>query len=267
MDPRMQWNDFKRTWNPPEELKRCRPREVRLSGAGKILRVLALILFLGGLAAGMILFVKASTDLEERRQLQAQGLDTMGQVIRRWESRDNPRRYWVEYTYQREDESFRSRVEVGRNSWNQLLPGSLMPVRYLPGNPQAHIVPGHEGGLLPLWVPFLVAAGLALTALLIAREIRRQRRLLAEGRPAPALVTRHEGTQHGKVVHYEFPLMSGTIVRGKAGPQKNPPAVGSVLCILYEPDRARHNSLYPLSLVRSIRMTGHFTSKLRRHSQ
>jgi hypothetical protein len=103
---------------------------------------------------------------------------------------------------------------------------------------------------MPLWLPYPVAGALALASFLIAREIRRQRRLLAEGRPAPALVTRHEGNRQGKVAHYEFPLLSGALARGKAGPQKKPPAVGSLLCVLYEPDRMRNNSLYPLSLVR-----------------
>jgi hypothetical protein len=253
MEPRTKWSELKRNWSPPEELKRCRPREVQLSGAGKTLRVLSLTLFLGGMAAGIILFVKASTDLADRRQLQARGQDIVGHVVRRWETRKNPRRYWVEYVYQPASESFRGRVEVGRGGWNQLLQGASLPIRYLPASPRLHLVRGHEAVPTPLWLPYPIAGVLAFAAFLITREILRQRRLLAEGRPAPALVTRHEGargTQHGKVVHYEFALMSGAIACSKAGPLKKPPAIGSVLCVLYEPDRARNNGLYPLSLVR-----------------
>ncbi len=250
MDPRLQLNEVRQTWTPPEELKRCRPREVRLTGAGKALRILALVMFLAGQAAGVILYVKASTDLEDRRQLLARGIDTEAQVVRRWQTHGEHPSYHVEYVYRVEDETLRSRVDVGRGSWGRLAEGSILPIRYLPENPRLHLVHRYEGQLLPIWVPFLVAGALAATALLIAREIRRQRLLLAEGRPTPAVVTRHQGGHQGKIVHYAFLLMSGAITHGKAGPQKNPPPIGSILCALYEPDRLRHNGLYPLSLVR-----------------
>ena len=256
MNPRTQWDERRRTWSPPEELRRCRPREVRLSAAGRTLQVLTVILLAGGIAAGIILFVKASNDHDERRQIQANGQDTFGQVVRRWVTRKDPHRYLVEYTFQASENSVKGRVEVGPRGWNQMLPGTSLPVRYLSGNPNAHLVIGHEPKLMPLWLPYPIAGALALAAFLIAREIRRQRRLLAEGRPAPALIIRHEGSQHGKVVHYEFPLMSGALVRGKAGPQKKPPALGSILCVLYEPDRAGNNSLYPLTLVRPVHGSG-----------
>ncbi len=250
MDPRIQLTEVSRTWLPPVELKRCRPREVRLTGAGKSLRVLVLILFLVGLAAGVILYVKASTDLETRRELLHRGKETGAQVIRRWQSRGEHAQYWVEYIYQGEDEKLRGRVDVGRGTWNWITEASILPIVYLPENPGVHLVRGHEAGLLPIWVPFVVAGALMVTALLVAREIRRQRRLLAEGRAAPAVVTSHERTQQGKIARFAFPLMSGAITHGKTGPQKNPPPIGSVLCVIYDPDRVRHNGVYPLSLVR-----------------
>ena len=53
------------------------------------------------------------------------------------------------------------------------------------------------------------------------------------------------------MAHYELSLLSGATASGKTGPSKKPPAIGSELCVLYEPDRSRHNALYPLSLVRA----------------
>ena len=104
---------------------------------------------------------------------------------------------------------------------------------------------------MPLWLPYVIAAAMALAAFLVRLPLISERRLLAEGRPAPAVVTRIEKAQHGEVAHYSFSLMSGSIASGKTGPTKKQPPPGSVLCVIYEPDRAGHNKVYPLPLVRT----------------
>jgi hypothetical protein len=110
------------------------------------------------------------------------------------------------------------------------------------------------GGGMPLWLPFLVAAGVAALGGLCLRELHRQRRLLTEGRAAPAVVTKHTDTKdsHGgkhKTITYDFPLLNGAMRTGTSGTSSKPPAVGSVICVVYDPDVPTRNKVYPLSLV------------------
>ena len=111
---------------------------------------------------------------------------------------------------------------------------------------------GHEPKLMPSWISILAAAGLFAVALILSIILANHRRLLAEGRPAPAIVTRISNSpEHGKkIVHYVFLNMGNTLIDGKSSPQSRPPAVGSVLNIIYEPDRENCSSIYPVSLVR-----------------
>jgi hypothetical protein len=101
-----------------------------------------------------------------------------------------------------------------------------------------------------------VPLALASCSLLAVLHIRSQIRLLAEGRAAPGLVTKHSKAQHGshgsdlgQKFYYDFPLLNGAIARGQAGPVKKPPAIGATVPVLYDPERPRRNAPYPLSLV------------------
>jgi len=113
-------------------------------------------------------------------------------------------------------------------------------------------VASQAGSALPLWLPFLVGGSLAAGAGLALLPLLSQRRLLAEGRAAPAVVTRHEKNQHGKITHYKFATLSGAVVGGHTGPDRNPHEVGATICVLYDPNNPGKNSRYPLSLVRLL---------------
>ncbi len=252
MDARTRLKKLAAGWRPPGELERSRPRELRLRPAGFALIVLAALMAAGSLASGVLLYLKASADHEARRQVMDSGRDTVGKVVRRFARRSgDKRRYFIDYEYQAGDRVFAGRVEVGRRGWQELDAGVPVPVRYLPSAPARHVVVGRSGGLTPLWLPYLVAGGLALGAWRITRPLVSQRILLAEGRPAPAIVTRHEKTKHGVVAHFVFQLMSGAAAEGKTGPRRKPPELDSILCVLYLPDRKQRHGTYPLSLVKT----------------
>jgi hypothetical protein len=250
----MRLQELAANWRPPSELERSRPRELRLRPAGIVLIVFAAVLASGSIASGVLLYLKASADHEARRQVVDGGRDTAGQVVRRLSTRSgDKRRYWIHYEYRAGGQVYLGRIEVGRRGWQELDTDARVPVRYLPSDPARHIVMGRAGRLMPLWVPYLVAGGLALGAWAVTRPLASQRRLLAQGRPAPAIVTRHEKTKHGVVVHFVFQLLSGSTAEGKTGPQRKPPSLESILCILYLPDCKHRHGVYPLSLVRTAR--------------
>ncbi len=248
MDPRTLLTEAKRTWRPPPELQRSSPREVRLTGAGRALLTIFFIFLLAAPLVGVVLYAKATADHALRRELIAAGLDGRAEVTRRWMRKGDHPRYFVDYVYEAEGRTLKGRLDVRRSRWEKFDLGSVLPVRYLPLDPQRHLVPGFEGTLMPLWIPYLVSGALAGSAWLLTLPLKSSRRLLSEGRPAPGVVLAHRKAQHMTVIRYAFATLSGAIVEGKTEAQKNPPAVGSLLCVLYEQDNARNNRAYPFSL-------------------
>ncbi|MCX6633192.1 MAG: hypothetical protein NTW28_36820 [Candidatus Solibacter sp.] len=102
---------------------------------------------------------------------------------------------------------------------------------------------------MPLWVPYLVAGQLAFTVTMMVIPLRRQNRLLTEGRPAPGRVTGIKKGDKTLVIQYEFRLLSGAVAKGRSNARRAP-AGDALLCVLYDPENPRRNALYPLSLVR-----------------
>jgi hypothetical protein len=83
----------------------------------------------------------------------------------------------------------------------------------------------------------------------LAMLLRKQVRLLTEGRPAPGIVTGWRRTKGGTVLRYEFVLLNGATAKGR-GKSRRPPAIGSPICVLYDPENPRRNAPYPLCLVK-----------------
>ena len=94
---------------------------------------------------------------------------------------------------------------------------------------------------------------------LIAKALRRQRRLLEEGRPAIARVTssRQRHGTHGHThqhVEYEFTTLSGARRTGRFDAQRNVPVPGSTILVLYDPDEPKRQAPYPIRLYRVERV-------------
>lgn len=244
------------SWVPPDGLDRCRPREVRLTTAGKGVAALAALLLAGGLAAGVVLGAVAMRQAEESRLLRQEGAVTDGAVTRLWRAGDDNRQRWMSYRFTFEGHSYGRNIKVSARTWGNLRTGASIPVHYVPSRPGLNYPFNVADAPMPPWVPFAVALALASCSLVVVLHIRRQIRLLAEGRAAPGLVTKHSKVQHGshgsdlgQKFYYEFPLLSGAIARGRAGPAKKPPAIGATIPVLYDPESPRRNVPYPLSLV------------------
>jgi hypothetical protein len=250
MDRRTQLIELQRNWKPPEELTRSCPRPVRLSGGGKGLLVAAVALFAGALAGSAILAGFGARQAEEQRLLGDHGAEASAVVTRVWRSRGEERQPWVAYQFTAGGHIYERQVKAPLQIWKTLQSGSFLPVRYLPSNPKLNHPLEWQDKPMPVWIPYLVGAVLAAFGCICAFSMLGQRRLVEDGRPAPAVVTKLTKTQHGKVTHYEFALLSGAVVKGKNGPSHHPPAVDSTICVLYDPFNPRRNAPYPLSLVR-----------------
>lgn len=252
MDSRTQLSELGRHWTPPDGLQISRSRQVRWTVAGKTVFALAVVFFVGALAGGVALGVLASRQADEQRLLREQGVDTQGHVARLWRSGDKSQTRWVAYRFTVQGRTYPGRAQAPVRIWKNLQVGSDLAVRYLPSNPAVSYPLGREPRLMPMWVSWLVAASLAAIGGLFTLPLRRQSWLLAQGRPAPAVVTRHTKTDKGTLVHYEFALLSGSIAKGKSGLTRKPTAIGAALCVFYDPDNPRRNAPYPLPLVEPI---------------
>jgi hypothetical protein len=244
-------------WIPPAGLERSRPRLVKLTASGKFVLALAIALGLGAVAAAAGLSALAGREAEESRLLQKESLVTEGQVTRLWRSGDKGNQPWVAYQFASEGRVYVRNAKLPLRAWRDLRVGSYLPVRYVSSRPEINHPDGYARGPLPPWVPVLVAVALAACSFLATVPTRSQSRLLSSGRASPGLVTAHgktvrtsHGTNLGQQFAYEFPLLSGAISKGKGGPSKNPPAIGSNIAVLYDPDNPRKNAPYPLPLVR-----------------
>lgn len=258
MERRLQLAELCRGFVPPEGLNLSRPREVELSAGGKFLFGLAMLLFAGAIGAGLALWRIHARESAAARVIETTGVDTKATVVRLTRRSDEEKAAIVEYTFDANGREYHGKEEVPLSMWRSLDVGSPFGVRYSAPNPELSVRQDVAPHVMPRFVPFLVADALAIFGTLCVFAIRRQRDLLAEGRIAPARVTAHkkDHTSHGgthRSMTYEFAMLSGAVATGRAGTSSKPPAIGSVICVVYDPERPSRSAVYPLQLVRPAR--------------
>jgi hypothetical protein len=253
MRPRQQLLNLAQQWAPPPGLDRSRPRPVRFTAGGWALAVLSAALVVAGFAAGIALFSLASGQEREALQLRARGIDTDAIVTRLWTSDGEDPQRFVAFQFDAGGQRLEGRQRIPHGVWSGLRVGSTIPVRYDPSDPLVHVPFGGERQRLSHWTAFVAALTLMALGAVASVPLRSQRRLLVEGRPAPALVTRRsrnkstEGGSHYQI-EYEFVLLSGAARTGRSAGGKM--HEGQLISVLYEPDDPARNAPYPFSLVR-----------------
>jgi hypothetical protein len=212
---------------------------------------------------GIHLAVLAGREARESRLLRVEGIETNALVTRLWRARGEGKQPWVAYRFTIQGRTYEREAKAPLQVWKNLRVGAELPVRYVASDPEINQPPNINRRATPIWLPFAVSGALAAAGLLTMRVLQPLRRLLSSGRAAPGLVVQHmamerstHGRERGRKFQYEFPLLSGAIARGVSGPSKNPPAIGSIICVLYDPDNPRKNAPYPLSLVRPAGLRG-----------
>jgi hypothetical protein len=255
VDDRARILDLQRTFVTPPGLRRSRPRDVVLTAGGRALYAAGFILLAAAIVAGVALYLAAQRQSAERQAFDRDSVTTSAFVTRLWRGSGDPKPAMVAYRFEAAGAVYEGQSKIRLSAWRALEHGGAIEVRYLPDHPGRSLVAGAERGGLPPWIAFLVAAGLAAGGALCLAGLNGQRRLLMDGRAAPALVTaivKHSSSHGGshRSIKYTFPLMSGSIATGKSEAPRKPPAVGSVICIVYDPDRPGRSRPYPFPLVR-----------------
>ena len=239
----------------PIELLRPTPRHVRPNAVGWLTLISAAALVFAGFWGGSDL-LRRSMEANRRVALFAsEATATTGDVVRVQKRGDeDDRRSVVHYRYLVAGEEFIGAVTARRQDNERYAAGARVQVRYLRSEPGASWLDGYAPRRRSSWPSFAVPAATVIVALALVLLIRWQTHLLADGRPALAVVTRVEKKlgEHGTTwrVHYEWRLLSGAKRTGRYDhSRKNPPAVGTPMPVVYDKDTER-SMRYPLALVR-----------------
>jgi hypothetical protein len=236
----------------PSELLRSIPREVRLTVAGRTAAVITALLFIGSLAVGAGLYALALR-AEDRSRV---AVSTPGRIVRLTATRGDHPRWVVTYQYESGAQPYEATARLGRRDRQQLRLGDTLSVKYLPADPATNWIEGYESNRIPAAVGPVAGISIAVAGVSLLIAIRRQMALLSYGRPAVARVTDTRKVGHGEHrryrMSYEHILLSGAKKSGSLDMRKKPPAPGSEIIILYDPDNPNRRARYPLSLVRCV---------------
>lgn len=239
----------------PRPLQRSAPREVTLSGLGWVLTVFAAGLVLGGVAGGPLLawrLMEESARAAEVRRAGVPGEAVVTEVRRSRE--DGSLQVRIRYRYQVDGQEFTKRVRLRRNDpiGRTAQTGTRVRVVYLPSEPRTQWLEGYAPREQPVWTAAILPAAGIPGALLIIWVLRRQTRLLREGRAAMARVISIEKMKHHQSwrVTYTWELLSGASKKAHVDRAAAPTGSGAFVPVVYDADRPERHSVYPLSLVR-----------------
>ena len=238
-------------WTAPDGLGYSGLRPVRLRPPGYAMAVLSVLFLAGGIVLGFVLWNKAQTQEAARQRLDREGVPAPGRIERLWRSGEKSETLNVSYRFQIQGSERQGSSAAPSKIWRTLRIGDAIEVRYVPGAPSINHPAAWRMQVTPFWLAFLIPAIAGLFAYLMVFQVRRRWRLLMEGRPAPGIVTKIRRTDKQTAVYYDFRILSGAVRKGRSGARKrSAPAVGSVVCVLYDPENPRRNAVYPFPFVK-----------------
>jgi hypothetical protein len=241
----------------PSELSGAVPRDVRLTGGGIALAVVALAMAIGALVTAISMSV-AYTRAEGQRQLrEREGKAADAEIVHVTVTRGEHPRRSVTYRYGVNGRTYTGRTTLPQRDPRDMAQGGRIPIGYVSSHPEMSWTVGYEPESFPLWVIPLASISLLAAAAAIAWRVRRQWVLLSEGRVTQARVTAFKKVgkdrRHVYRVSYEFQTLSGARHTGRHEAAKTPPPVGTLLPIVYHRDTPQWSAAYPLQLVTPAR--------------
>jgi muconolactone delta-isomerase len=246
--------DLLRTFTPPRELARSRPREVRLAPGGRALIAVTWLLAAAAIVVTVAMQAEARRQSEAAQQMDGRSVVSTATVDRLWRGSGDGKPAFAAFHFDADGTRVDAQTRMRTSTWRSLRVGDKLSILYLPDDPRRFALDGARESGMPVWLPAVIGSALMALALLLGEAVRRQRRLLMEGRPAPAVVTavRKHHSSHGashREMTYEFPLLGGGVATGKSQATKGAD-VGTAVCVVYDPDVPTRNHPYPFSLVK-----------------
>lgn len=244
----------------PAALQRDTPRPVKLSALGATMMLIAAALVGIGMWGGIELTRRADTAGRRVALFDSERVLTGGDVVQLRNSGDDDddddnNRVTAHYRYAVHGRELTGATTLRRAEREKYQVGSPVAVWYLASEPEASWLDGYRPRPEAGWPATVVPISCGIGALALIASVRRQSKLLAQGRPAMATVTKIEKKRSDRGtywrVHYEWATMSGATRDGKyTHNKKQPPAVGEAIPIIYDRDNAFRHSKYPMPFVR-----------------
>jgi hypothetical protein len=236
-------------WTPPRELTRALPREISMTGSGIVVAILAAMVLLGSVPLLVLLRSANARDKAQAEALRTEGRETAGQIVRLWHTTGKSHTPTVTYAFTANGTRLHADATVPGEFWSGLRTGGVLPVRYLPSDPNINHPAAWEISTVPDWMPFLLPALLGGIGILFLTLLRRQAQVAANGIPAAGVVTKCFRVKSGWVVRYRFHTKDGAIARGSsqaAGRLEE----SATICVLYLTKNPKRNQMYPTGLYR-----------------
>lgn len=239
--------------HPLPRLTSSRPRATSLTRAGRLLSALAIVLIVAGVAGGPLLHGESRRQARAREMFRQDSVVTTAVVLRLRRSGDDNRR--VTYRFTVDGRAYEGTAGVSSARFRSLRVGGPVRVRYLPAHPATHRLDGTGDGSLPVAIAFVIPALLLAAGGALIWMVNRQRWLLAEGRVTPGIIIGRKTKTSGHdtksyAMTYQFPLLDGRKATGTSTYHRNPPAVGAVVQVLYDPEQPGRSAVYPFAWVR-----------------
>jgi hypothetical protein len=244
------WNDVTRNWKPPSEVASSGPREVRLTGTGKLMMGAMVFLLAVSVAWNMWSSRKMAREAADRSALAATHAETQATVTRHWDTEDKEHTLMLAYRFEYDGRIYHASTSAPQKQWDGLDVGSTIAVRFLPDRPEINHPSAWPGHVTPAFVPWAFPAIFVPLAIVLLVTVRRDQALLRDGRAAPARVTWHRRGKGGSTFLYEFPLPGGGVQKGRYGPRRTPPELGSIITVMYDSENPKRNAAYPLEFSR-----------------
>jgi hypothetical protein len=215
-----------------------------------VLAVMGVVFLLGGPAFGIFINHEIQREKQRDRILSDQGADTTATIVRVWREGGKNDTHMVSYSFTVDGREITGKASMRRITWIDLHEGDPLAIRYVPTSPDINHPASGASGSAPDWLPWMMVGVFVWPPFLFWALIRRESRLLSEGRPAPATVTQIRRAKK-LIAYYEFTLLSGQVMKGRSQiGRRSRIEVGSPATVLYLPDNPRRNALYPLPLVK-----------------
>ncbi len=208
-----------------------------------------------GIWAGISLHQQA---IASQRRAALDGVATTsiaGRVTRvQLQGGDDDRRTIVHYEYVVNGRAYRGSTRLRRREPHEFVAGGPIAVSYVMSDPSIGWMEGRPPRRFPVWPAYLVPSVALLGSAIAFAILRRQRRLLTDGRLAIATITRVDKKRSDKGtywrVEYQWRLLNGATRQARyRHSRKQPPAIGAHLPIIYDRDNPQQQGRYPLPLV------------------
>jgi hypothetical protein len=240
----------------PAPLLKTAPRDVRVNTSGALMYMVAGALIIAGVWGSVYLTSRAQAAGRRIRLFESERVVTAGDVIRlRKRGGDEGHRITAHYRYTARGQELMGETRLRREENDRYAVGSPVAVWYLESEPDESWLDGYGPRLPERWPATIVLVACGVAAIVMLYAVRRQKKLLAYGRPAMATVTKVEkkATDKGTVwmVHYEFTTLTGATRVGKFHHgKKNLPAIGDSVPVVYDRDDSHRHSKYPMGFVK-----------------